>query len=101
MAGFFNILIALCYAELGTAFPQAGGDYAYTLAVLGPLPAYLSSWLYIVMLVPIVGAFISNTVGLYGATLIGMTDGVLVLILALLIIGRYIPFCQKRREYTD
>lgn len=34
-------LTALCYAELGSAIPQSGSAYSYTIRSLGELPAYV------------------------------------------------------------
>lgn len=39
-----SLAAALCYAELGTAFPHAGGDYVYLRETYGPLLAFLSGW---------------------------------------------------------
>ena len=36
-AGLASGLGALCYAELGVAIPEAGGDYAYVAEVFGGL----------------------------------------------------------------
>src|SRR6204780_609662 len=36
---------AFCYAELGTAFPKAGGPYVYLSRGLGPLWGYLFGWM--------------------------------------------------------
>jgi APA family basic amino acid/polyamine antiporter len=35
------MLGALCYAELGTLMPKAGGEYQYFRAAFGPLPAFV------------------------------------------------------------
>ncbi len=40
-AGFVAILGALCFAELGTLMPRAGGEYLYARAAFGDLPAFL------------------------------------------------------------
>src|SRR5215469_15310872 len=34
-----------CYAELGAAFPKAGGPYVYLSRGLGPLWGYLFGWM--------------------------------------------------------
>src|ERR1700689_5772603 len=36
---------AFCYAELGAAFPQAGGNYVYLNRRLGPLWGFLFGWM--------------------------------------------------------
>ncbi|KLJ01758.1 amino acid permease [Luteimonas sp. FCS-9] len=42
--GLLSIVGALCYAELATTYPQAGGDYAYLRRAYGPRPAFLFAW---------------------------------------------------------
>lgn len=41
VAGFVAILGALCFAELGTLMPRAGGEYLYVRSAFGDLPAFL------------------------------------------------------------
>lgn len=35
---------ALCYSELGAAFPEAGGEYVYLREAYGPLWGFLTGW---------------------------------------------------------
>jgi basic amino acid/polyamine antiporter, APA family len=44
VGGALSIVGALCYAELATTYPQAGGDYAYLRRAYGPRPAFLYAW---------------------------------------------------------
>jgi basic amino acid/polyamine antiporter, APA family len=41
VAGLVATLGALCFAELGTLMPRAGGEYLYLRAAFGDLPAFL------------------------------------------------------------
>lgn len=44
LAGLMTLFGALCYAELGTIFPRAGGEYVFLKEGLGSLAAFLSGW---------------------------------------------------------
>ncbi len=44
VGGALALAGALCYAELGTRYPRAGGEYAFLREVYGPLPSFLSGW---------------------------------------------------------
>ncbi len=44
LAGLMTLMGALCYAELGTIFPRAGGEYVFIKEGLGSLAAFLSGW---------------------------------------------------------
>lgn len=44
LGGFLSFVGALCYAELGTAYPHAGGDYAYLKRAFGGGVAFLFGW---------------------------------------------------------
>jgi len=44
VAGILTLMGALCYAELGTIFPKAGGEYVFLKEGLGSLAAFLSGW---------------------------------------------------------
>ncbi|MBI5583253.1 MAG: amino acid permease [Deltaproteobacteria bacterium] len=45
VGGIFALCGALCYGELGAAFPEAGGEYVYLRESLGRLAAFLSGWI--------------------------------------------------------
>lgn len=42
--GAFSIVGALCYGELATAFPSAGGEYHFIRRAYGPSLAFLYGW---------------------------------------------------------
>lgn len=44
LGGLLVFCGALTYAELGAAFPESGGVYAYVRRAYGPLPAFLTGW---------------------------------------------------------
>src|SRR6202171_3947540 len=44
MGGLIVLFGAFCYAELGAAFPKAGGPYVYLNHGLGPLWGFLFGW---------------------------------------------------------
>ncbi len=45
LGGFIVLFGAFCYAELGAAFPKAGGPYVYLGKGLGPLWGFLFGWM--------------------------------------------------------
>jgi amino acid permease len=45
LGGFIVLLGAFCYAELGAAFPKAGGPYVYLGRGLGPVWGFLFGWM--------------------------------------------------------
>jgi APA family basic amino acid/polyamine antiporter len=45
IGGLIVLCGAVCYAELGAAFPQAGGPYVYLNRGLGPLWGFLFGWM--------------------------------------------------------
>src|SRR5512137_2419203 len=44
VGGILSFFGALAFAELGAAFPQAGGMYVYLREAYGPLVAFLFGW---------------------------------------------------------
>ncbi len=45
VGGLLSLTGALAYAELGSIFPEAGGEYAYLKHGYGNLPAFLFGWM--------------------------------------------------------
>src|ERR1051325_8878876 len=45
LGGIIVLFGAFCYAELGAAFPKAGGPYVYLNRGLGPLWGFLFGWM--------------------------------------------------------
>jgi len=44
LGGAASLIGALCYAELASAYPHAGGDYHYLNRAFGSVPAFLFAW---------------------------------------------------------
>jgi len=44
IGGLISLSGALCYAELGAAFPKSGGDYVYLTNAYGRLTGFLFGW---------------------------------------------------------
>lgn len=80
-----HFLGALCFAELGTVVPRSGAEYAYLFEAFskqnkfwGPLPAFLLSWVFVLVLRPAEIAVIVLTFAEYSIQplmpVLGMTD---------------------------
>lgn len=69
VGGLFALAGALCYAELGAMLPEAGGEYVYLRRAFGPLPAFLSGWVSLVVgfSAPIAAAAIGFSTYLIGS----------------------------------
>lgn len=65
VGGLINLMLALCFAELGTLLPTAGGPYAYVMRVFGPLPGFLIMWGYVVLIAGPFWALLAYTAALY------------------------------------
>lgn len=65
IGGLINLGMALCFAELGTMFPKAGGPYSYTMKSFGPLMGFLIMWGYTVLIAGPFWAFLAYTAALY------------------------------------
>ncbi|WP_221240350.1 APC family permease [Sphingobium boeckii] len=50
IGGLISLLIAYVYAELGSAFPLSGGEYAMVARAMGPLPGFIILGLNLVVL---------------------------------------------------
>lgn len=69
LGGLFALIGALCYGELGSVFPHAGGEYIYLRKIFGPLSAFLSGWISLIVgfSAPIAAASIAFATYLLGS----------------------------------
>jgi len=52
VAGLLSLVGGLVFAELGAIFPAAGGQYVYIKEAFGPLPGFLYSWTWTLVILP-------------------------------------------------
>ena len=69
-AGILSFAGALVYAEIGSMFPKAGGEYVYIREAYGDLPGFLYGWMRFWVASP--GSIAAYAVG--GATFLGATN---------------------------
>ena len=70
VGGLYSLCGALCYAELGSRFPEAGGEYAYLREAYGPPVAFLSGWISFV-------AGFSGAIAVFSLALVAYLDAIL------------------------
>ncbi|HZH43864.1 MAG TPA: amino acid permease [Lysobacter sp.] len=69
--GLLSIVGALCYAELASAYPETGGDYAYLRRAFGARLAFLYAWARLLVIQTGSIALLAFVVGDYAAELFG------------------------------
>ncbi len=86
---------ALCYGELATRFPEAGGGYVYLREAYGPGVAFVYGWMLLLVLDPGLTAALAVSVSDYAANITPLTPlgmkilgvGVIVILAAVNIVG--------------
>jgi amino acid transporter len=73
IGGFISLFIAFVYAELGSAYPFAGGEYAMVGRTLGPLAGFVILGLNLVVLLLGI-AVVALGLGAYVRTILPGTD---------------------------
>jgi amino acid transporter len=72
--GLISLLGALCYAELTTSYPHAGGDYHFLHRAYGPRLAFLFGWARISVIQPGSIALLAFVLGDYVAALLPLGE---------------------------
>ncbi|MBB3343735.1 amino acid permease [Luteimonas sp. RC10] len=85
--GALSVVGALCYAELATTYPQAGGDYAYLRRAFGPRMAFLFAWARMAVIQTGSIALLCFIVGDYMAQLFDLGTGASALVAAAAVIA--------------
>ncbi len=74
LAGFMALTGALCYGELASRFPEAGGAYVYLREAWGEPVAFLYGWKCLLVMDPGITAALAAGLAEYVAYLVPLTD---------------------------
>ena len=72
LMGLYTVGQALCYAELGTVIPKAGGDYTYVYEIFGEVPGFLVVYAHIFLAVASAVGALGLTAAVYILQPLGM-----------------------------
>ncbi|CAI9734853.1 large neutral amino acids transporter small subunit 1-like [Octopus vulgaris] len=53
ICGLYNMLCALCYAELGASIPESGGEYIYIKRAFGDFAGFVCLWINFLLVCPV------------------------------------------------
>lgn len=73
LGGVIALAGALCFAELGSRRPKAGGSYVYLRDAFGPLPAFLYGWMLLFAISTGATAAVAVTFARYFLPLVGLS----------------------------
>ena len=75
LGGGLALLGALCFAELATRYPRAGGKYVYVREAFGTRAAFVVGWVEGIAIYPVAIAAIAVVAGEYTGRLAGLDPG--------------------------
>ncbi len=75
LGGVLALLGALCFAELTTRYPRAGGKYVYVREAFGPRAGFVVGWVEGAAVYPVAIAAIAVVAGEYTGRLAGLGSG--------------------------
>ncbi len=88
ITGLFALICALCYAELGSSIPQAGGEYAFVMEIFGPRAGFLCLWVHVVLTIPCTYGAIARAGAIYFLQIFGLEcEAGLTTLITMLFIG--------------
>ncbi|MBL8233452.1 MAG: amino acid permease [Bryobacterales bacterium] len=84
-AGVISMMGALIYAELGTRFPNTGGEYVYLRHAFGTMPAFLYGWAQLLVIRTNPGATLALVFAEYASSFVPMNEPARIALAAMLI----------------
>lgn len=87
LSGAISIIGALCYAELASAWPGAGGDYGFLRRAFGPRFAFLYGWARLAVIQTGSIALLAFVVGDYLAAVVSFGPATSAVLAAAVVVG--------------